>query len=57
MAKFKNKKTGAIIEENLIYYVNRMRNNNNFVEVNETKENPEKPKEKIKKEEVENTPQ
>ena len=57
MAKFKNKKTGAIIEENLIYYVNRMRNNNNFVEVNETKENPETPTEKIKKEEVENTPQ
>ena len=57
MAKFKNKKTGAIIEENLIYYVNRMRNNNNFVDVNETKENPETPTEKIKKEEVENTPQ
>ena len=41
MAKFKNKKTGKIVEEHLLFYVNKMRSNPSFVEVKE-----EAPKEK-----------
>ncbi len=35
MTKFKNKKTGQVIEENLIYYVDKLRKNDNFKEVKE----------------------
>ena len=35
MAKFKNKKTGKIVEEHLMFYVNKMQSNPNFVEVKE----------------------
>lgn len=35
MPKFKNKKTGKIVEEHLMFYVNRMRSNPSFVEVKE----------------------
>lgn len=35
MAKFKNKKTGKIVEEHLMFYVNRMQSNPNFEEVKE----------------------
>ena len=37
MAKFKNKKTKKIIEENLIYYVDKLRKNSEYEEVKETK--------------------
>jgi hypothetical protein len=55
MAKFKNKKTGLVIEENLIFYVNRMKNNPNFEEIKE--ETKPKENKKTKEEEVETTPQ
>ncbi len=35
MAKFKNKKTGVVIEENLLYYINKLKNNDNFKEIKE----------------------
>lgn len=35
MAKFKNKKTGEVVEENLLYYVNFLKKNPNFKEVKE----------------------
>lgn len=57
MPKFKNKKTGLVVEENLNFYINKLRNNSNFEEI---KGKETKPKEKIKnkeEEEVESTPQ
>lgn len=42
--KFKNKKTGKIIEEHLLYYVNKYKNNPDYEEV----------KEKITKKETKN---
>lgn len=35
MAKFKNKKTGEVVEENLLYYVDFLKKNPNFKEVKE----------------------
>lgn len=35
MTKFKNKKTGQIVEENLNFYVEKLRNNPNYKEVKE----------------------
>lgn len=35
MPKFKNKITNEVIEENLIYYVNKLRKNPNFEEIKE----------------------
>lgn len=35
MPKFKNKKTGKIVEENLNFYIERLRSNPNFQEVKE----------------------
>lgn len=35
MTKFKNKKSGQVIEENLIYYVDKLKKNNNFEEIKE----------------------
>ena len=42
MPKFKNKKTGVIIEENLNFYIEKLRNNPNFkeIEINAVKETP-----------------
>ena len=42
MAKFKNKKTGKIVEEHLMFYVDKMKSNPNFEEVKE-----KAPKEKV----------
>ncbi len=42
MPKFKNKKTGKIVEEHLMFYVNKMQSNPNFEEVKE-----KAPKEKV----------
>lgn len=63
MAKFKNKVSGKIVEENLLYYVNKFRNDPNYIEIEEKKEKAKadksakvENKEEIK-EEVENTPQ
>ena len=33
MPKFKNKKTGKVVKEHLLYYVERLRNNPNYIEV------------------------
>lgn len=43
MAKFKNKKNNQIIEENLNFYIEKLRNNPNFKEIKD--KNPEKNKE------------
>lgn len=56
MPKFKNKKTKEIVEENLIYYVDKLRNNSNYEEIKEEQLNENSSKSK-KKEEVVNTPQ
>ena len=64
MAKFKNNSTGKIIEANLLYYVNKYRNDPNYVEIEEKpkskkkeKKEKKKKKKKKKKEEEENIPQ
>jgi len=56
MAKFKNKLTGKIVEENLLYYVNKFKNDSNYIEIkNDLKFTKEKTENKKKiKEEVEN---
>lgn len=48
MAKFKNKKTGKIVVENLIYYVNKFRNHPDYVEIKEDKTTSKKNKEVAK---------
>lgn len=47
MVKFKNKKTGKVIEEHLLFYINKIRSNSNFEEVKENvpKERTQKSKE------------
>lgn len=45
MAKFKNKKTNKVVEEKLIFYIERLRNNPDFIEIKD-----EKPKEEVKEE-------
>lgn len=54
MAKFKNKKTNQIVEENLNFYIENLRKNKNFEEIKEGIK-PSSPK-KVKKEEVEKKP-
>ena len=44
MAKFKNKKTGKIIVENLNFYIDKLRNNPNL---EDNKSNPKKEKNKM----------
>lgn len=52
MPKFKNKKTGKIVEEHLMFYVEKMRSNPSFEEVKE-----KAPKEKVQDtKEVEDKP-
>lgn len=48
MPKFKNKKTGKIVEEKLLYYVEKYRNDSNYEEVVDKKQ--EKPVTNNKKE-------
>ena len=57
MAKFKNKKTGLVIEETLKFYIEKMRKNSNFEEIKEESESKPKQNKKNKEEEVESTPQ
>lgn len=54
MTKFKNKKTGKVIEENLLYYVNKYRNSSNYEEVVDKKQT--KPVQKNKEEVAEEKP-
>lgn len=51
MAKFKNKKNGVVIEENLLYYINKLKNNVNFKEMKE-EEKTSSPDKLINKKEV-----
>lgn len=50
MAKFKNKKTGKIVEVDLLYYVNQLRNDSDY------KELKEKEPKKVAQKEVEEKP-
>ena len=54
MAKFKNKKTGEVVEENLLYYVDFLKKNSNFKEVKE--KIPKTSIEEKNTDEVENKP-
>ncbi len=54
MAKFKNKKTNQIVEENLNFYIENLRKNKNFEEIKEGIK-PSSPK-KVEKKEVEKKP-
>lgn len=51
MAKFKNKKTGQVIEVDLLYYVNQLRNNPDYKEIKEKES-----KKDVSKEVVEDKP-
>ena len=42
MPKFKNKKTGQIVEEHLLYYVEKLKNNSDYIEVKGKQSKPEK---------------
>lgn len=46
MSKFKNKKTGKEIEENLLYYVNKYRNHPDYEEVKEVEKTSEEKRKK-----------
>lgn len=50
MPKFKNKRTGKVIKENLLYYVNKYRNHPDYEEVKEVEKSASKEE---KKKEVE----
>lgn len=50
MPKFRNKRTGKVIEENLLYYVNKYRNHPDYEEIKEVEKNTSKEE---KKKEVE----
>ena len=39
MPKFKNKRTGKVIEENLLYYVSKYRNHPDYEEIKEVEKN------------------
>lgn len=45
MTKFKNRKTGKVIEVDLLYYVNLLRSNTDFKEIKEKEPKKEVPKE------------
>lgn len=45
MTKFKNKKTEKVVEENLFYYVNKLKKNPDYEEVKEDKKTSKKNKE------------
>lgn len=46
--KFKNKKTGKVIEEHLIYYINKYKNHPDYEEIKEDKISSDKDNKKIK---------
>lgn len=55
MAKFKNKKTGENVEEHLMFYIEKLRSNPNFVEIKDEEKAP-KEKKVQKAKEVEDKP-
>ena len=51
MHKFKNKKTGLVVEEKLMFYIKNLRSNPNFIEIKEgTSTDKQKKKEEVEKE-------
>lgn len=50
MPKFKNKKTGQIVEEHLLYYVEKLRNDPDYKELNEKQSKPEKQNKEVEEE-------
>lgn len=54
MTKFKNKSTGKVIEEHLLYYVNKFKNDPNYEELKENAQKNENNMQKSK--EVEDKP-
>lgn len=55
MAKFKNKKTNKVVEETLNFYIEKLKNNENFEEIKEV-EKASSPKGSKKNKEVEDKP-
>lgn len=55
MAKFKNKKTNKVVEETLNFYIEKLKNNENFEEIKEV-EKTFSPKNSKKIKEVEDKP-
>ena len=50
MPKFKNKKTGKVVEEHLLYYVEKLRNNPDYIEVKEKQPKPVKENKEVEQE-------
>ena len=50
MPKFKNKKTGKVVEERLLYYVEKLRNNPDYKELNEKQPKPAKENKEVEQE-------
>ena len=50
MPKFKNKKTGKVVEEHLLYYVERLRNNPEYKEVIEKQPKPKRENKEVEEE-------
>lgn len=55
MVKFKNKKTNKVVEENLNFYIEKLKNNENFEEIKEVVKTSS-PKNSKKNKEVEDKP-
>ena len=50
MPKFKNKKTGKVVEEYLLYYVEKLRNNPEYKEIIEKQLKPIKENKEVEEE-------
>ena len=50
MSKFKNKKTGKVVEEHLLYYVEKLRSNSEYKEIVEKQPKPEKENKEVEQE-------
>ncbi len=50
MPKFKNKKTGEVVKEHLLYYVERLRKNPDYIEVKEKQPKLEKENKEVEQE-------
>ena len=50
MSKFKNKKTGKVVEEHLLYYVEKLRNNPEYKEISDKQLKPEKEDKEVEQE-------
>lgn len=50
MSKFKNKKTGKVVEEHLLYYVERLKNNPDYKEMIEKQSKQAKENKEVEEE-------